>query len=60
MKLAKALEIISDEPETLFQNDKDTLDAALLLLIEAGRRIQDGRSKGYDFFDLLLPGETGG
>lgn len=37
--------------------DRDDV-MALKLGIEALKRIQDGRSKGYDFFAHLLPGET--
>ena len=59
MEIEKAIEILKyiDEAETIMWND-DHYDA-LRLGIEALIRIGDGRSKGYDYFGHLLPGETG-
>lgn len=58
MTLQKAIEILTDSL-TIRPSIKDPdFDDASKLLIEAGKRCQDGRLKGYDFFGHLLPGET--
>lgn len=58
MKLTKSIEII--ELNINIAGPKmpaDCLDA-LKVNLEAAKRIQDGRAKGYDYFGHLLPGET--
>lgn len=58
MTLPKAIEIMElNLKEAGSKMPPDCRDA-LQLHIEAAKRIQVGRSKGYDYFGHLLPGET--
>lgn len=58
MTLEEVIEILNG----FLPPDSDGLDSdeqeAIRLDIEALKRFRDGRSKGYDFFAHLLPGET--
>jgi hypothetical protein len=58
MKLEKAIEILDNHQCDLPRNEVPDLVTAIKLGIEALKRIQDGRAKGYDFFAHNLPGET--
>lgn len=58
MKLPKAIEILTLSLTTRPSIKDPDFDKALKLGIEALRRIQDGREKGYDYFGHLLEGET--
>lgn len=58
MTLEKAIEQLGLEDRRSYPNRRLEGHIALKLLIEAGKRIQDGRAKSYDYFSHLLPGET--
>ena len=58
MKIEKAIEILTDESQSpRYLYDPERVQA-MLLSIEALKRLRVGRLKGYDFFGHLLPGET--
>ncbi|MBA7681213.1 hypothetical protein ES703_89550 [subsurface metagenome] len=58
MKLAKAIEILGFYYREVNIDPPFHFNDALRLSVEGLKRLQDGREKGYDYFDLLLPGET--
>lgn len=58
MTIQEAIEILQDLHTTLPQSDPELRREAVKLGIEALKRLQDGRQKGYDYFAHLLPGET--
>lgn len=58
MKLDKAIEVLISGSELSRPWLLGGYEEALKLGIEAMKRLQEGRQKGYDFFAHLLPGET--
>ena len=58
MKLEKAIEILTTYMKGSNEAEPVDFDDALMLGVEALKRIRDGRTKSYDYFGHLLPGET--
>jgi len=58
MKLAKAIEILTIHNDHNPNYTDAEREEAHQLGIEALKLIQDGRLKGYDYFERLLLGET--
>ena len=58
MTIDKAIELLEEATIELSPIAPEALYDAIKLGIEALKRTTDGRSKGYDYFGHLLPGET--
>lgn len=58
MNIEKAIIYLSEVKDTGCVLERDYYVEAVQLGIEALKRIQDGRSRDFDYFQHWLPGET--
>uniref|UniRef100_A0A6M3XWA1 Uncharacterized protein n=1 Tax=viral metagenome TaxID=1070528 RepID=A0A6M3XWA1_9ZZZZ len=58
MTIDKAIELLDTAKEGFPVKDDEEYYKAMELGIEALKRLEEGRKRGYDYFGHLLPGET--